>query len=896
MSENIRRLLGLSLFLLMALLILVPTGAGLAVFQAPTSDASPTAGAAAQPTMVTLPSHHLRSDPSSPTTSSTTGPAPRSTPTGPCAPSSPSAIAWANNVTTTISLFGASQVVPYVNSVSGYARSVQVTIQTPANVPIEQAEITVWAVGWNNQSLNSTLPNAPGVFSMTVDQNVPTKNIATGQLNDFKFFPPGSTVYFNMSLVQNVTDPSNWTSPCWAGAFNAPWNPAPAAPAPQPTWAYRIGNGWPSPVFENDIQITATPNVMNGVQPDPFQSVYFYLNSSKINMNIGGPLGGARLYYFLHNRTCDNKNAQGCPGGASFCSANATFEVSCYGGVPTGVGPFYEAGDVIDFYFEAFISNDVGVYNKIFSRSYSYTVSAGGTWCQPDSGYNFYGWSGSALPPYNVPDPTNHPTWVNNGNYSGRADPVTLNLSGPVTEIAVYNAVGSAPAFASASLVDPSQVVAPHPGILLPAPPAAPVVPNIAGNTLVTFTETGLPAGTVWSVLFGTQNVSSPTASISFSVAAGQNYSYTVTTPISAGKVFVRYVASPFAGWFYVGGSPVSQGINFTAQVYLDIIQSPWNAGNVSTNPTAYGRNSGWYDNNSEVTLTAIGYFGFPYFLILSAGHSVPFPMTYVISSSTNDSVIPAFGGILNLTISSRNTTTAIAYAYVFFNETYNGQALSGVVLMNEENSTVFYTGDGTQINDPSDIGPFPPGVNITLFVLAYDELGCPLRSDTYHFHTETGTPPTVDSRTFFYVVVYDEAKNQYIPNVPVNMSNATWWDICFTNTFGFCYPNATYSSTPLYLSYGWYNVTVQYDGQVQSVSYYLNPTSNKTLTFIFNSAEHHPPIYSEPTQGFSPYPPYAPLPLLLGLILAGALGIPIVLMWLEQRRKAAAEEKRITL
>lgn len=890
-----------AIVLLVALLApSLPTGSLLFLpHQAPAPHVDTPLSAASTPfaapsVLSTHPAAAPSTDPArSPSAAPTAAPTPKVTqaPVGPCAPGTPESSDFQNNVTVTISLFNSLQMVPYVNTVSAYAKAVQVDIYTPAGVPIQQAVITAWAVGWNNQSLNSTLPNAPANFPMQVDST--NHEHASGQLNDFKFFPPGSTVYFNITLVQNVTDPANWTSLCPVGAYHAPWNSPPPNPQPEPTWAFHVTNGWPSGQLENDMVMTATPNIFNGIQPDPFQSVYLYLNSSKLGFPIGGPLGGARLVYSLENKTGLHTGY-----GLSFCGNNATFMFSCEGGLPAGIGPFYEVGDIIHFQIKAFVSTDVGYYNMIYSSWYTYVVGSGSTWCEPDSGYNFYGWTGSALPPYYNPA-------HQNGNFSSvqgdNPNPLTLTLQGPLTEIAVYHAVGSAPAIMPApGLVDPSQVPVQDPGIELPAPSSAlTATPTVTGAATVTFTATGLPAGATWSVLLGTTNLSAVTPKpIVFTNAPAQKLAYTVTTPLSEfGQNFVRYVAAPAAGEVDASSGSASATINFNTQVYVDIIQDPWDAGNITTTPSVYGKNAGWYDNNSQVTIYAVGYLGFPFFLILTAGHSTPNPMQYVVQSDTNNSEIPAFTGILNLSISSRNITTAIAYSYVFFNETYLGQPLNGVVLMNEENSTVFYTGDGTQLADPSDIGPFPPGVNVSFYVLAYDELGCPLRSDTYHFHTQREGIPTVNSRTYFYVVVFDSAKNQYEPNVPVNISNNSWWDICYTNAFGFCYPNATNSATPLFLAYGWYNVTVTYQGSIQSVSYDMTPASNKTLTFIFNSAaQHQQPVYSEPTQGFSNSPPYMPLPLLFGMIAAGALFIPVWLIFMEQRRKAAAEEKRITL
>lgn len=809
---------------------------------------------------------------------------------GPCSQTyvGGAAYEFTQNVNVSFDLFDSAFTVPHINTVSDFAQQVLVNISTGHDIPIQQAVITAWAVWWNNASANSTLPSSPAVFPMKLDPTNSTE--AYGQLSS-KFFPPGSTVYFNITVVPspsgNYPDEAGWYSPCPVGSFNAPWN----APLPgQPTWAYEVSNGWPSANFLNDFTVTASPDVWNGVQPDPFQSVYFYLNSTKIGIPIGGPSGGANVYYTVNNHSSSGGTLQ--QHGLSFCSNNASFVESCSNGIPFGIGPFYVVGDTITYWFEAWTSNLNGAYNYIWSTRYSYTVSSGATFCSPDSGYIFYGWSGSALPPYDNPA-------QQNGNYTGSANPAQLTLNGPATEIALYTAEGSAASPASAGAVAAAEEITPAgAGVRLSAPTsteaAAPAGP---GTVQVTFTQTGLLAGSVWSVLFNTTNTSSTLSTITFNAAPG-DYAYTVTSPLSEfHETFERYVAtSNKSGTVAVGASPVNIKINFQEQNYLDIIQNPWNAGMLQVTPATSGANADWFNNGTLVNISTVGYFGFPYFVTLSAGHSVPFPMEYVVQSSVNISVIPAFTGILNLSIGTQNATSAIAYAYVFFTETYNGETLDGQVPMNEINSTSFYTGDGTQLNDPSDLGPYAPGVNVTFHVAVTDELGCTINSPTYHFRTVKGPPPVVNGRTYFYVVVYDQSKNQYQANVPVNISNNTWWDLTYTNVFGFAYPNASNSPSPLFLAYGWYNITVTYSGHTQNVAYDMTPDSNKTLTFIFFSGSTVSPVYSASTQGFTSAFPYFPLALFLGMVAAGAILVPLFLVWAEQRRKAAAEEKRITL
>ena len=72
----------------------------------------------------------------------------------------------------------------------------------------------------------------------------------------------------------------------------------------------------------------------------------------------------------------------------------------------------------------------------------------------------------------------------------------------------------------------------------------------------ITFTETGLPAATAWSVTLGGSTQSSPTATITFSEANG---SYAYTVPSETG-----YTVAPASGTLSVHGAAVSQAITFS--------------------------------------------------------------------------------------------------------------------------------------------------------------------------------------------------------------------------------------------------------------------------------------------------------------------------------------------
>ncbi len=88
--------------------------------------------------------------------------------------------------------------------------------------------------------------------------------------------------------------------------------------------------------------------------------------------------------------------------------------------------------------------------------------------------------------------------------------------------------------------------------------PVSTIIPFAATGSsyALTFAETGLPAGTVWSVTVGSLTVSSRSASVVFQLSDG-TYTFTVG-PISG------YSASPSTGTATVSGAPSSQAIVFS--------------------------------------------------------------------------------------------------------------------------------------------------------------------------------------------------------------------------------------------------------------------------------------------------------------------------------------------
>ena len=114
---------------------------------------------------------------------------------------------------------------------------------------------------------------------------------------------------------------------------------------------------------------------------------------------------------------------------------------------------------------------------------------------------------------------------------------------------------------------------------------------------MVTFTQTGLPTGTTWSVTFGGTTRSSTDSFITFTVGSGA-YSWTVSTPVSGGSG-VRYAASPASGSMNVP-SQTSQAITYATEYELKISVTLPEGGTTSPAPGSH-----WYTAGSTVLVSA---------------------------------------------------------------------------------------------------------------------------------------------------------------------------------------------------------------------------------------------------------------------------------------------------
>jgi hypothetical protein len=120
----------------------------------------------------------------------------------------------------------------------------------------------------------------------------------------------------------------------------------------------------------------------------------------------------------------------------------------------------------------------------------------------------------------------------------------------------------------------------------------------------VTFSESGLPSGTLWSVTVNGREVLSTNASFTVDEQNG-SYTYVLPSPLPGGPG-LRYLASTTAGTFSVDATPVAVSLTFLPQYQLSTSAGPVAGGSVYP-----GGN--WFDAGATVSLSALASAGYEF-------------------------------------------------------------------------------------------------------------------------------------------------------------------------------------------------------------------------------------------------------------------------------------------
>jgi len=270
------------------------------------------------------------------------------------------------------------QVVPCNNDIPTYTNGFFLNVTT--NVELTVATVTIWGTGWPTPSVSQPdikgfAPSTPAVFAMAIA--APFYRTASFYFNDYRYFWPGSQVYFNISLGTTQASPSTIYSAAgqyyepiqWSGGVNnATWGFYVASPfAPTPPGLTPVN-------FTNVIAVSTTPAVLGSpaYDPNPKQTVQVILTALNISGAPAIPIPDAQGEFTLTGAVTGVYYA-------SFGPVNhTTMELTA------PLGPYPDTK--VSFNMTCWLPWENGALDRIYSPTYTFNWSANGGWWNPTGG------------------------------------------------------------------------------------------------------------------------------------------------------------------------------------------------------------------------------------------------------------------------------------------------------------------------------------------------------------------------------------------------------------------------------------------------------------------------------------------------------------------------------
>jgi hypothetical protein len=301
------------------------------------------------------------------------GPATRS-----AAGASPDSSTWNSNFFNDVQvtfagtgLPGPFQLVPYTNQLP--TSDLGFWLNISALDPLSFANVTIWGTQWPLANgvanpITGFNPSAPSLTPMQIHSSDP--EVASYYFDNYRFFWPGSTVYFNITVVNEHGTPSTVKSSTndsvpvtYPGGFT---NLA--------TWAFQVDTPWSSENFTDDIAIRTTPNVLGtpAYSPNADQT----LSVSLTAIDLGGtvaPIPDASLDFTVIQ----------AGSAATYSESFGPIDHSAMT-LSRALGPY--PGSIVEFNVTAWLPWEGGAVDEISSPVYSVTWSPNGGWWYPTQG------------------------------------------------------------------------------------------------------------------------------------------------------------------------------------------------------------------------------------------------------------------------------------------------------------------------------------------------------------------------------------------------------------------------------------------------------------------------------------------------------------------------------
>lgn len=260
--------------------------------------------------------------------------------------------------------------VPCLNTIPTYEDGFYLNVTT--DVPISEAFLWVWGTTWPTATdplppLNGFAPSNPMKMPMLVTSTSPDS--ASFYFNVYRFFYPGSTVEFNITLESTYATPTTISST--SSPFQAE---LPAGSGDLATWSFYVQSPWWSTTFTNDIRISTSPPVLSTpvYEPNPVQPFAVGIESVGPTGAVGVPIPQAELLFTLKGNYAGDFSDQ-------FGPTNASFQ-----NITNVIGPYI--GSELNFSVKAWLPWEGGQIDVITSQNYSFNWSTKGGWWAPSQG------------------------------------------------------------------------------------------------------------------------------------------------------------------------------------------------------------------------------------------------------------------------------------------------------------------------------------------------------------------------------------------------------------------------------------------------------------------------------------------------------------------------------
>ncbi len=260
--------------------------------------------------------------------------------------------------------------VPYVNDISSTTFGFWMNIT--ATAPILFANVTIWGTQWpglnSSQPITGYTPVSPALHPMVVNRTDPAQ--ASFFFDNYRFFWPGSSVSFNLTVVGENSTPSEITS---AANVTVAQN-YPGGYTDLATWVFNVGTPWASSNFTNDIAVATTPNILGPVvyAPNPMQAFDVTISSIPVQ-GYATPIPAAALTFTVDlNGTVTSYSDPFGPVNSTTMS------------LVQSIGPY--PGATVAFNITAWMPWQGGALDRIQSLTYRFTWSPNGGWWNPLGG------------------------------------------------------------------------------------------------------------------------------------------------------------------------------------------------------------------------------------------------------------------------------------------------------------------------------------------------------------------------------------------------------------------------------------------------------------------------------------------------------------------------------